>query len=312
MSALEPTPERLSATPLKLLAATRPAFLSVTVAGCVVGWGAVRYDAGELSAPRALLTLVLALLAHAAINAANDYYDARNGCDAVNDTRVFPFTGGSRLIPNGVLSERAMAAWAACLATLTVIGGIALTVWAGPGLLVIGALGLAVGWSYSAPPLWLAARGLGEIAVTAGFLLVVLGAYFVQHEAIGLTPVLAGTVYAMMVANILYANQIPDAPADARSGKRTLVVRLGVARAHHVYALLLVGAALLLCGSVWRGALPTSTLAALLAFALAANAWQLLRQQSRAGIERAIPRTIGAALGVGAALGGALALSASA
>ena len=47
---------------------------------------------GGLKVPRALATLLLALVAHAGANVLNDYFDARNGADAANDQGLFPFT----------------------------------------------------------------------------------------------------------------------------------------------------------------------------------------------------------------------------
>jgi 1,4-dihydroxy-2-naphthoate octaprenyltransferase len=70
------------------------------------------------SAPRALATVLLALLAHAGANVLNDYFDARNGADAANHQGLFPFTGGSRLIQNGQVSIADTGRWAAFVAAV--------------------------------------------------------------------------------------------------------------------------------------------------------------------------------------------------
>jgi 1,4-dihydroxy-2-naphthoate octaprenyltransferase len=60
---------------------------------------------------------MLALLTHAAVNVINDVADHHNGTDAANTARLFPFTGGSRFIQNGVLSVSADAQpgwWPVC------------------------------------------------------------------------------------------------------------------------------------------------------------------------------------------------------
>ena len=101
--------------------------------------------------------------------------------------------------------------------------GLWLTAHSAPGLIWIGLAGLVVGWAYSAPPLKLQSRGLGEFGITAGWLLVVVGTDFVQRRGFAFAPVAAGLGFALLVANVLYINQFPDvrrrrsAPASARS-----------------------------------------------------------------------------------------------
>jgi 1,4-dihydroxy-2-naphthoate octaprenyltransferase len=77
---------------------------------------------------------------------------------------------------------------------------------------------------------------LGEFGVTAGWLLVVIGSDFVQRRAFDFAPIAAGLGFALLVAEVLYINQFPDVKADALAGKRTLVVRLGVAASRWGYA----------------------------------------------------------------------------
>ena len=80
---------------------------------------------------------------------------------------------------------------------------------------------------YTAPPLKFVYRGLGEIAVAIGFgPLMLLGAYVVQTGgALAWEPFVASIPIALLVALILYVNEIPDRRGDARVGKRTLPVR---------------------------------------------------------------------------------------
>jgi 1,4-dihydroxy-2-naphthoate octaprenyltransferase len=177
--------------------------------------------------PKAVLTVLFALLAHAGINVLNDYYDARSGADAANTERLFPFTGGSRFIQNGVLSEAETGRLGYALLALVVPAGLWLSLQSAPGLLLIGLAGLFLGWAYTAPPLALVSRGLGEAAVAAGWLIVVAGADFVQRGAFSATPLVAGLSYALLVAAILFINEFPDRRGDEAAGKRTLVVRLG-------------------------------------------------------------------------------------
>lgn len=237
---LEPTRDTLHNPLLRYFVATRPAFLSVTFVACLLGLATSAWSGIMVAPLLAAATLFFALVAHAGANVVNDYYDSLSGCDAANSERQFPFTGGSRMIQNGVLSVRATGIFGHALLAAVIPAGVWLAAVSGSGLLLIGFAGLVIGWAYSAPPLKLQSRGLGEIAITAGWLLVVVGSDYVQRRGWAFAPVAAGLGYALLVANVLYINQFPDIRADAGAGKNTLVVRLGVARARWGYIALAV------------------------------------------------------------------------
>ena len=81
--------------------------------------------------------------------------------------------------------------------------------------------------AYTAPPLKLVYRGLGEMAVALGFgPIMLLGAYVVQTGRAGAEPFVLSLVPGILIALILYVNEIPDRRSDAEAGKRTLPVRL--------------------------------------------------------------------------------------
>ena len=231
---------------------TRPGFLLVTLSACLVGLASAA-QAGPLDAGLALATVVLACIAHAGANVLNDWHDARNGADAANGEGLHPFTGGSRLIQQGAVSERQTARWSALLLIGLVPLGMLLAARAGSGLLLIGAAGLLVAWAYSAPPFKLMSRGLGEPAVAVAWWLVVLGADYVQRGQLAAAPALLGVPTALLVACVLLINGFPDARSDASVGKRTLVVRLGARRAALLFAALvaLAHAWLMFCAMSW-------------------------------------------------------------
>ena len=274
----EPSRERLGNPFLRYLLATRPAFLSITLAGCLLGFATALADGVPFDRARAAVTLLLAMLAHAGINVLNDYCDHLNGSDARNTQRIYPYTGGSRFIQNGVLTPRQTLGFAVALFAATLAGGLWLLGAAGVGLFWIGLAGLAIGWAYSAPPLRLNSRGAGEVSVAAGFLLVVAGADFVQRDAFAPLPWVAGVPYALLVASLLYINQFPDRAADRASGKLHWVARLQPDVAAWGYGLMLLLSALTLLGGVLGGMLPLATLIALAALLPVMAAWRQLRR----------------------------------
>ncbi|TNF34997.1 MAG: 1,4-dihydroxy-2-naphthoate octaprenyltransferase [Gammaproteobacteria bacterium] len=257
--------------------ATRPPFLLASVAPVLIGMAAATHAGVAIQPLLAILTVLAVVLLHATVNVFNDYYDHRNGGDAANTARVFPFTGGSRFIQNGVFTDRHMLLWALLLCAAVMVVGIVILVQlppvARPGLVLLGITGLLVGWAYSAPPLRLNSRGLGEVSVAVGFgALMPLGADYVQGHDWSALPVYAGLPYGLLVTNLLWINQFPDHAADALVGKRHGVVRLGIARARMVYVLCAALAYAGLAGMVMAGLLPLACLAGLLVLPLSAFA----------------------------------------
>jgi len=165
-----------------------------------------------------------------------------------------------------------MAGLSALFYILAGIIGLALLALRGsPALLTIGVLGFIVSIGYTAPPLKLVYRGLGEVAVAAGFgPLMLLGAYVVQTRgSLIWEPVVASLPIALLVALILYVNEIPDRRGDARAGKRTLPVRLGRSTVIAGYRVAAVAAYAIVVVGVALGLLPIPTLLALLTIPLA-------------------------------------------
>ena len=162
-----------------------------------------------------------------------------------------------------------MSGWIGCYAVGIGIGFL-LCALRGWNLLWIGVAGALIGLFYTAPPLRLVHRGLGEIAVAAGFgPIMALGAYFAQAKQYDLEPALASLPVAILIALVLYVNEIPDRPADAAAGKRTLPVRLSktaVVRGYEAAVALAFGLIVLF---VAVGVTPWPTLIALLAAPLA-------------------------------------------
>jgi len=145
-----------------------------------------------------------------------------------------------------------------------------------PLLLPLALLITALAWSYSAPPLRLAARGLGELttAVVVSLCVPVLG-YYLQARQIDGRIIAACLLPCALQFAMLLAIELPDAAGDAVAGKRTLVVRLGAAAGARSYAALTIagfGALPLLA----QGALPARVAVAPLALAPIAI-WQALR-----------------------------------
>ncbi len=307
----EPSPATLASPWRRYVLATRPAFLSVAVVAALLGSAYTPYSGGSIHLLLAVAVLAGAVLVQAGINVLNDYYDALNGTDANNVERLYPFTGGSRFIQNGIFTARQTRRYGVSLLAAAMILGAFLCARSGWSLALLGAAGIFVGWAYSAPPCRLNSRGLGEVCVALGFgVLIPLGADLVQQQELHGQLVLMASPFALLVTNILYINQFPDHRADAAAGKHHWVVRLGPRRARWVYLAGATAALGLACLLVLSGRLPTSgwiavvpILGALWAAALLLRDWQYPHR-----LMTAIKLTIFAALAHGITLAAVLAL----
>ena len=287
---LEPTLETFQNPLARYIVATRPAFLTASLMACLIGLAAAWHDGIALSPELAAVTLLFALLTHAGVNVLNDYYDALNGTDACNVERIFPFTGGSRFIQNSVLTLAQTRNFGFALLSGVALAGLWLMLRSGAQLFYIGLTGLFIGWAYSAPPFRLNSRGLGELCVAAGFLLIVVGSDFVQRKGFSAAPFVAGLSYALLVANLLYINQFPDRKADMAAGKLHWVARLEVRQARWGYMLIAALAYAWLLSSVVLGWLPQLALLAVLALPLSFKAARLLLRHA------AEPQQLGGAI----------------
>jgi 1,4-dihydroxy-2-naphthoate octaprenyltransferase len=252
------------------LRTTRLPFLTATLVPVALGI-VIATRQGSFDLVSALLTIVGASVVQLGLNVANDVFDAIQGADDANVTPT-QFSGGSRVIQYGLVSLRQMAALSTIFYVLAgVVGLVLLAMRGSTALLVIGVVGFIVSLGYTAPPLKFVYRGLGEIAVALGFgPFMLVGAYVVQtHGALSWEPFLVSVPVALLVALILYVNEIPDRRGDAHAGKRTLPVRFSRAAVIAGYNLAAAGAYAALVGSVVVGVLPVPALLMLLTIPLA-------------------------------------------
>ena len=205
--------------------ATRVPFLTATIVPIMLGAVIARND-GFSSWWLAMLALLGGMAIHLGLNVTNDVADA-GGSDDFNVNPTM-YSGGSRVIQYGLVSKDAMKWTAIGLYAVGIAIGLFLAATRGWELLWIGVAGVFLSVFYTLPPFKLVHRGMGEIAVALGFgPIMLLGTYFVIAQRLTLEALWASIPVALLIMLVLYVNQIPDEPADAKAGKRTIVVRLG-------------------------------------------------------------------------------------
>jgi 1,4-dihydroxy-2-naphthoate polyprenyltransferase len=244
-------------TAKRMFAATRPKFFPASVLPVLAGsaWGF--HAAGSFDFLVFILALFATVCVHAASNVLNDVGDESGGTDQQNNDRIYPYTGGSRFIQQGIMSPAEMARLGISLLALAALAGLALIFLKGAMVLYLGLAGVALGVLYSLGPIRLASLGIGETAVAVAFGVVpVAGAAWLQGATIDTTLVLFSLPVSAWVAAILLINEVPDIAPDGATGKRTLPVRLGLAGTAYVYLALHVAAAGVTVWLAVQGTLP--------------------------------------------------------
>jgi 1,4-dihydroxy-2-naphthoate octaprenyltransferase len=210
----------------KLMRLARPHFLIAGLVLFVFGASWAILLGAPFSLPRLLLGYLVVLPAHLSVSYSNDYFDVEVDRFSVPTL----FSGGS-----GVLVDhpelRKPARWIAVALILCslVLGVLFLATYAYPfwflGYVLVGNL---LGWFYSAPPLRLAYRGLGELstAVTAGLLVPGMG-YLVMRGYLNREGLLFAIPLMLYGLAFILTVEIPDEEGDRLGNKRTVVARKG-------------------------------------------------------------------------------------
>ena len=242
----------------------RPHFLLAGLAFVALGAALARHAGAPLDAASVALAQAVVTLTQWGVHYGNEAHDV--AADAANARRT-RLAGGSGLIVAGRV-RRDDALLASRVLFALAVASASLLAWQAPASAPISAALVVLAWAYSAPPLRLCARGLGELAT--GLVVALLVPALVAVPA-GVAwrglAVLAPLV--LQVAAVVLVLSLPDMPGDAAAGKRTLALRLGARASRRV-----LQSTWLLCGlatmaAVLWGAPPATMLAGGAGFTLA-------------------------------------------
>ncbi len=229
---------------------------SFTASGIpVIAGGALAWVDGFFSWPPFLAALAGAILLHAGTNIVNEVYDVRKGIDSITSPRA------SHAIVKGRMTERTALLTAGTAFGLAIAFGVLLTFMRGPAIIVLGLIGLVLGWGYTAPPLEYKNRAMGVpiVFVLMGPLMVV-GGYFAASGAWSSTAFWLSVPIGLLTAAILHGNEWRDIREDTRAGISTLSARIGRRWAHYGYVALVLGAYMVLALTVIVDVLPPAVM----------------------------------------------------
>lgn len=207
--------------------------LPLAISPIVIGAGAAA-AVDKFNLVLTLLALAVALFLQIAVNYANDYSDGIRGTD---EHRVGPLrlTGSKSVRPQAV---KYAAFFFFALAALAGIAIVLLTQqwW----FIGVGVAAIIAAWFYTGGKSPYGYSGLGEIAVFVFFgLVATYGTAYIQIQAFDLNALLGGVAAGGFASAVLMVNNIRDIETDAKVGKRTLAVKLGIRKAKAIYFVLL-------------------------------------------------------------------------
>ena len=240
----------------KWLVITRAAVFSMTVTSGLIG-GLLAIGAQQLTKEVTVnwallgLAIVGLVVAHAANNMINDYFDLEGGVDTDDYVRALY---APHPILSGWVTKKQLGAAILLANAIDLAIMLFLVTQRGPLVAAFALGGLFVSVFYVAPPIRLKHIGLGEpgVFVVWGPLMVV-GTFFIATGEIPGWAWIASLPYAILVTTVLFGKHIDKIDADTKKGVRTMPVLLGEARARRVAQVLMVAFYPIVVGAVLAG-----------------------------------------------------------
>jgi len=254
----------------KWIVLTRAAVLPMTMIAALLAGLLALHDPG-FNAIDFGLAAVGVMAAHIANNVMNDLFDS----DVGQDTPDYPRAQyAPHPILSGLTTRSQLAGVAVAINLLDLAIAVALTLARGPLVLAFAVGGFLLSAAYTAPPLRLKKRGLGEldVLITWGPLMVG-GTYFSATGHLPWQIWVASLPYALLCTAVLMGKHTDKIPYDAPLRIKTVPVMLGRERSLVLTRALIGGFYLLLLVAVGVEALPWPALLGLTGLRYAAKVW---------------------------------------
>lgn len=191
-----------------------------------------------------LVGLIGLLFVLIGVEAFNEFFDWAMGTD-----RVF------LLNPEPVTTSTFLVGITAFVGALIV--AIFLTLELGLTIIILSFIGFFAALFYLGPPLKLAYRGLGEMAIAFSYgPLMMLGSYYLQTQRVDFIPLFVSLIPALLLFGISILNEVPDYFQDRLVGKRNICVRIGQRKVVRLYGGVLILFYIIFLGGLFSRNLP--------------------------------------------------------
>lgn len=222
----------------------RPKTLPLAIASIVTG-SALAYYYHQFNGTIALLALITATLLQIVSNFANDYGDHIKGSDT--EERIGPLRG----IQQGAITFSQLRLGLILVTLASMISGAALIAVACQtwndvlAFIVLGILAIIASITYTVGKKPYGYMGLGDVSVFIFFgLLGVCGTFYLQSHLLNWAMVLPAMMSGLLAVAVLNINNLRDIEQDKKSGKNTLIVRIGAVAGRYYHISLLILATL--------------------------------------------------------------------
>ncbi|MCL2032824.1 MAG: prenyltransferase [Methanomassiliicoccaceae archaeon] len=198
-----------------------------------------------------VLMPVVVLLLAVFVNFSNDYFDHRSGVDKIrfSEKEEMMKAMDSKLLKkiywegnpfdNGLVSDKQGKIIMAALVGISVVLAVPIILHGGWIVAVFGAAGIFLSYFYTAPPLDLGARGLGEADVAVSFFMLVFCSFYVANVdfdwgTFAFTGVfdIEILVFAVIVGTLVGMMRLTDSmsgqEAHIANGEKSISVRFGI------------------------------------------------------------------------------------
>jgi len=213
-------------TPVKLMwKMTRPHTLTATFAPVILGTVAALHES-EIQWLLFIAVMLACLALQIATNLFNEYYDFKRGLDTADSVGI-----GGGIVRHGLKPKNVLTV-AIILYVLAALIGVYICMNSSWWLVVIGLIGMAVGYLYTGGPLPIAYTPFGELfsglLMGTGFVLI---SFFIQTNTLTVESILISIPIGLLVGAINMSNNIRDIEEDIKGGRKTLPILLGRERA---------------------------------------------------------------------------------
>ena len=237
---------------------TRPHTLTATFSPVILGTALALFDT-KIDWLLFIAMLVCCLCLQIATNLFNEYYDFKRGLDTAESVGI-----GGALVRHGTKPSTVLA-FALVLYAIAMLIGIYICMASSWWLVVIGLIGMAVGYLYTGGPFPIAYTPFGELfaglCMGIGFILI---AYFIQTGDVSMTSFLVSVPLGILVGGINMSNNIRDIKEDTIGGRKTLAILVGRDKAITLLAIGFIVSYLWIIGLVIAGVISAWTLIVLL------------------------------------------------
>lgn len=209
---------------------TRPHTLTAAFVPVSLGT-ALAYLEGSINWFVFISMLLASMLIQAATNMFNEYFDFKRGLDHEGSVGI-----GGAIVRNGVKPKTVLNIAFSFFGIATILG-VYICIQSSWWVAVVGIVCMLAGYYYTGGPVPIAYTPFGEIV--AGFFMgtvIIVLSFFIQTGYVSSAPFIISIPIAILVGNILLANNIRDLDGDKENGRKTLAILVGRTNAIRVLA----------------------------------------------------------------------------